>query len=691
MSGPDPPIAPSRPTSEADLRPTPVRQSESFNVNGSRIALFLATLALLCDLSPLDRWVATRFFDPALHAFPARHAFWAEDVLHRGGIWLVALVALSALGLLIGSIRSGRLRRWRREAAFLLACIVLTTGSIGLLKRTTDVDCPWDLAEYGGSNPYVHVFQPKPLGLLPGRCFPGGHSSGGFSLMAIGFVLAARRSRWARPVLIAAFALGLGFAVTQWARGAHFPSHDLWSAFIAWNAAWWLARAMLATPVAAFCQPARIRAAVAARMAVALLLLVGGSSPRTAIAADPIEAVPIREIVFRSNETTRPEVMLREMSIAIGQPADPIAIERSRQAVQNLGLFRKVTVEQEPLEEGVRVVFSLKEKWYLLAYPRLSANTEGENSLGAEMRWNNVFGRNHSLRALVTSDDHREEGRGRQLSYIGNYHAPFAFGSNYTIDLSSSHSTTPVAPAQVLEGAAGYDERADEVQLLVSRKFGFTGSASQGWNAGSGVVYRRQDISSDSGDAPAAFGNAWAAVAQLGYQHVQDYIYSESGTRFSTRFEIADQNLGSDYSYSRLSAGFKRSIALGSLPHQTLEWTANLGSYNNGPAGKDKDYSLGGANGLRGYQRDSFQGDFYYLLGVNYLRPLYWDWLRVVAGAEAGNVYDDADKMNTQLRWSFNLGLRARVTRLVNFEFEMGIALPLDHDSGRFYGSRYGF
>jgi hypothetical protein len=38
----------------------------------------------------------------------------------------------------------------------------------------------------------------------------------------------------ARGALLAALALGLTFGFGQWARGAHFVSHDLWSAAICW-------------------------------------------------------------------------------------------------------------------------------------------------------------------------------------------------------------------------------------------------------------------------------------------------------------------------------------------------------------------------------------------------------------------------------------------------------------------------
>lgn len=209
------------------------------------LALVLAAATILADLTSLDRDVAALFFDTDAGRFPARHAFWAESLLHRGGIWLIAGIAVMALVMLLGSTRSVRLRSLRRATLYLLACIALTTGGVALLKRITNVDCPWDMQAYGGELPYVHVFGDKPERLERGTCFPGAHSSGAFSLMAVAVLLARQRRRHADLALWAALGLGFVYAGCQWARGAHLPSHDLASALVAWTVAHGLARLML--------------------------------------------------------------------------------------------------------------------------------------------------------------------------------------------------------------------------------------------------------------------------------------------------------------------------------------------------------------------------------------------------------------------------------------------------------------
>lgn len=655
------------------------------------LAVALAVLALLAEYTPVDRWVLDRFYDPVLGAFPMRRAYWAQTLLHEGQSALIVLAALAALTVFIGSFAAVRLRDLRRPALYILACVALTTSAVGGLKRVSALDCPWDLDVYGGQRPYVHLFATRPMGVDAGRCFPGGHSSGAFSLLALVVLLHRRGSRHAGAALAGVLALGLSYALLQWLRGAHFPSHDLWSAFVAWSCALALAPVILgrAGGHAAASAPAPgiapwTRGGIVIGACLVLLL---AAFPPTGRAAETATAWAIvREIDFRGNDVTQPQVMLREIQLRPGDPADPAAIERSRQAVLDLGLFRAVEAVQEPLADGVRVVFVVKEKWYILPYPRLSMNSDGQDALGAEVRWNNVGGLNHSLRALVSSADRREEGRGRQLGYMASYRAPFVFGSPYTLDLKGSHTTTPI---DALDGTEiSYDESIDEFQVIAGRKVGDRGAASQGWSAGGGLLWRSQNTA--GAGAPAPWGDTYALVAQLAYRDEHDHVYSEEGTVFGTRYEIADQNLLSDYSYTRATLQYKRSLALGSTPHQTLEYGFQLGSANGGRS-QTPPFSLGGTQGLRGYARNSFEGSAYYLASASYLRPIGWDWLRLVATIEAGNVYAEADDINTEVRWSFGLGLRIRVPRLVGVEIETGIALPLSNDSARFYGYRNGF
>jgi membrane-associated PAP2 superfamily phosphatase len=78
------------------------------------------------------------------------------------------------------------------------------------------------------------LFATRPVDLRHAQCFPAAHASSGYSLMALYFVAYERSRKLAIVGLAVGLLLGLVFGIAQQARGAHFVSHDLWSAFLAW-------------------------------------------------------------------------------------------------------------------------------------------------------------------------------------------------------------------------------------------------------------------------------------------------------------------------------------------------------------------------------------------------------------------------------------------------------------------------
>jgi hypothetical protein len=124
--------------------------------------------------------------------------------------------------------------RYNEAAGYFVSAIVLTVGIVGLLKAVTNIDCPWDLTAFGGRHPYLDLFSARPDDLPRARCFPAAHASSGYAFMALYFLAYERSRKLARFGLAAGLLLGLIFGVAQQSRGAHFISHDLWSALFGW-------------------------------------------------------------------------------------------------------------------------------------------------------------------------------------------------------------------------------------------------------------------------------------------------------------------------------------------------------------------------------------------------------------------------------------------------------------------------
>ncbi len=196
--------------------------------------VFIAA-ALLFAMTHIDVTIAsTAFFDSTSSQWGGADNWWINDVVHTGGRWAVRMVVVLALALWVATFLDRSLHGLRRPAGYLSAAMLATVGVVGLLKTLTNVDCPWDLQAFGGSLPYVDLFATRPVDLRHAQCFPAAHASSGYSLMALYFVAYERNRKLAIVGLAAGLLLGLVFGIAQQARGAHFASHDLWSAFLAW-------------------------------------------------------------------------------------------------------------------------------------------------------------------------------------------------------------------------------------------------------------------------------------------------------------------------------------------------------------------------------------------------------------------------------------------------------------------------
>lgn len=197
---------------------------------------FLLALVLIAAFD-LDRTIAhALYFDSVSKQWvgAAGGMWWARDVIHTGGRSLVRVIAALLLFGWLATFFGARFRPWRRRAGFAFVAVALSTGIVGALKVITNVDCPWDLAEFGGNRPYVTLFGDRPDALPHAACFPGAHASSGFALVFAYFLLRGRSRRRAYWALAGAVAIGVIFAIGQEARGAHFVSHDLTAAAIVW-------------------------------------------------------------------------------------------------------------------------------------------------------------------------------------------------------------------------------------------------------------------------------------------------------------------------------------------------------------------------------------------------------------------------------------------------------------------------
>lgn len=199
---------------------------------GSLVAALAGLIAafVLFEATGIDLAIQDRLFDFANGAWivDAKEPV-ARALFYNGPKFAIIAAAVALLVLAVGPTR------WREGAGFsrpVLWVALLTLITVPVLagagKATTNVFCPSEIRRYSGDVAYVKVLERFPAGDQParkGRCFPAGHSSGGFALMGL---LWLRRGRHWRSACVA---LGLftGWAMGgyQMLKGAHYLSHTV--------------------------------------------------------------------------------------------------------------------------------------------------------------------------------------------------------------------------------------------------------------------------------------------------------------------------------------------------------------------------------------------------------------------------------------------------------------------------------
>lgn len=192
---------------------------------GSAAGLAVLFLVLEYD-TPLDDWVSSLFYSPSLHRFPLQDSLWLEWLNHRLAKYIVTGVGV---WLMASGLRHRQVRRM-----FTGIMMMLAAAAVSALKARSAHSCPWDMTSYGGSAEHFRTLAAVPLNAGPGHCFPGGHASAGFALMALYFYWQTSHPDRARMALWAGLLAGTLMGLGQIARGAHFLSHNLWSGWVVW-------------------------------------------------------------------------------------------------------------------------------------------------------------------------------------------------------------------------------------------------------------------------------------------------------------------------------------------------------------------------------------------------------------------------------------------------------------------------
>ena len=126
-------------------------------------------------------------------------------------------------------------KEYKKGLIILLLSSIFVPTIVGSLKAITNTPCPCNIEHFGGEYPDIKVFDKYPEDFIQkskAKCWPAGHASGGFALMALFFFFKNPRNQFFG--LIGAITLGWSMGTYKMLLGDHFLSHTIITMILAW-------------------------------------------------------------------------------------------------------------------------------------------------------------------------------------------------------------------------------------------------------------------------------------------------------------------------------------------------------------------------------------------------------------------------------------------------------------------------
>jgi membrane-associated PAP2 superfamily phosphatase len=199
-------------------------------------ALLLLGAILFFGLSGADIAIQSLFYNPQTHQWLVDSNNEVLKFVFYDGIkrLLIIIGVVVLVGLIIGWKRPS-LQPYRRGLIILLASSIVVPLIVGSLKAVTNMPCPKNVEIFGGTYPHTCVWESYGKRECPKekqKCWPAGHASGGFALMALVFLFQRRRAK----VLAMSSAVMIGWSMGTYKMliGDHFFSHSVITMVLAW-------------------------------------------------------------------------------------------------------------------------------------------------------------------------------------------------------------------------------------------------------------------------------------------------------------------------------------------------------------------------------------------------------------------------------------------------------------------------
>lgn len=209
---------------------------KSLNKQIAITAILLIAIIALFQFSNLDIFVQNFFYN-----FDTKNWLLQKEesilrfFLYDGIKVLLIIFAVAILFSLIFLRKKQFIQEYKKGLIIVLLSAIFVPSLIGTLKAVTNTPCPCDIIHFNGTYPDIKVFDSYPKDFVQTskiKCWPAGHASGGFALMALFFLFKTVKNQ--KRALIGALIVGWSMGTYKMLLGDHFLSHTIITMLLAW-------------------------------------------------------------------------------------------------------------------------------------------------------------------------------------------------------------------------------------------------------------------------------------------------------------------------------------------------------------------------------------------------------------------------------------------------------------------------
>lgn len=210
---------------------------ENSNKQITVTAILLMAVILVFEFTNFDLDFQMLFYNPETKTWFLSKTNHLLDLIFYSGFKKLFIIFSSIVVLItIFSFfkKIDLLERYKKGLVVISLAFILVP-SLAYFKNVTNVPCPVDIVEFGGTAPDIKVLEFYPKDYVQEkkqRCWPAGHATMGFSLMALYFLFKTSRNK--NIALVFGIMVGVLTGGYKILIGDHFLSHTLVTMILAW-------------------------------------------------------------------------------------------------------------------------------------------------------------------------------------------------------------------------------------------------------------------------------------------------------------------------------------------------------------------------------------------------------------------------------------------------------------------------